>query len=69
MEVEINIIPMLPENKCIDITVDLWNTFIQIQGLHPDDKPDFRHHLHAIQNILYAHKYKTEVPNNRMLKQ
>lgn len=65
---EIEISSIEPKNKCLDLTVELWNTFIQIKGLHGDDCPDFRHHLHAIQNILYTHKYKTEVPNNRMLK-
>jgi len=57
-----------PQNKCIEITVSLWNEFCNIENLHPSDKHEFCHHLHCLQNLLYAHKYKIEIPNNTMLK-
>jgi hypothetical protein len=59
---------MTPQDKALELTVDLWNEFLNIENLHPCDKNEFCHHLHCLQNLLYAHKYKMEVPNNTMLK-
>jgi hypothetical protein len=55
-------------DNVIKLTVELWNTFLLIDNLHPCDRNEFCHHLHCIQNMIYAHKYKIEVPNNDMLK-
>ncbi|MCY4781700.1 hypothetical protein ORI89_18765 [Sphingobacterium sp. UT-1RO-CII-1] len=58
--------PDIPQRKrhkqeiCLDITADLWNSMQTIlidDGLHPDDMNDLRHHIHAIQNILYTQLY------------
>lgn len=59
---------MTPQDEALELTVDFWNKFLEIESLHPCDKQEVCHHLHCIQNLLYAHKYKIEVPNNNMLK-
>lgn len=48
------------QDKVLKISADLWNEFLKIPDneRHPDDTNDFRHHLHALQNILYTQKYK-----------
>lgn len=40
----------------LNISADLWNSIVDIpkDEMHPDDESDLRHHIHAIQNILYA---------------
>lgn len=50
------------QDKTLKISADLWNEFLNIpeNEKHPDDTNDFRHHLHALQNILYAQKYKKQ---------
>lgn len=47
---------MEPQEEVLKISAELWNKFLEIpqQELHLDDNNDFRHHLHAIQNIMYT---------------
>lgn len=48
------------QEVCLSLTADLWNSMQGIlieDGLHPDDMNDLRHHIHAIQNILYTQLY------------
>lgn len=42
------------EVKAIDATKELWNAFLQLPEMHPDDQNDFRYHIHALQNIILA---------------
>jgi hypothetical protein len=42
------------EKEILQWTGELWNKFIQLPIMHPDDQNEFRFHLHAIQNIVYA---------------
>lgn len=54
-----------PKNKskqeiCLSLTANLWNEMQSIlseDSIHPDDMNDMRHHIHAIQNILYTQLY------------
>jgi len=47
------------QDKVLDKSRELWDEFMKIpqSQMHPDDTNDFRHHLHALQNIMYAQKY------------
>lgn len=55
------------QDKCLELTVELWNEFQTIENKHPDDNNEFRLHIHAIQNILYTHKYKMEVKGSDLI--
>lgn len=57
---------MKPEDKTLSHLADAWNEFQSVSNKHPDDLGDFRFHIHALQNLLYAHKYKQEVPGSGM---
>lgn len=57
---------MKPEDKILDALCEVWNEFQNVENKHPDDNNEFRFHIHALQNLLYAHKYKMEVQNNGM---
>ena len=53
---------MEKQEAALEKTTELWNAFLDIAKteMHPDDTNDFRHHLHALQNILYTQMYKKE---------
>jgi hypothetical protein len=55
------------EKRVLDLSGDLWNRFLQLPVQHPDDQNEFRHHLHALQNIILArpaHRgLKNQLPN------
>lgn len=42
------------EKEIIKATADLWNSFIKLPVIHPDDNNDFRFHLHALQNMIFS---------------
>lgn len=42
------------EKDILNLTGELWNKFLALPVMHDDDVPDVRHHIHAIQNIIYA---------------
>lgn len=50
------------QDKTLQASAELWNEFMKINSneMHPDDVNDFRHHLHALQNIIYTQKYKKQ---------
>lgn len=50
------------QDKVLDKSRELWDEFMSIpeKQMHPDDVNDFRHHLHALQNIMYDQKYLKE---------
>lgn len=52
--------PITAQENCLKLTGDLWNelqSILAIDDVHPDDMNDLRHHIHAIQNILYTQLY------------
>jgi hypothetical protein len=55
---------MKKQDIALKKTAELWNAFMDIPltEVHSDDTNDFRHHLHALQNILYAQLYKNQDP-------
>ena len=60
----------MTQKKCLEITSDLWNKWLEINDVekHPDDNNDFRFHIHALQNILFANMYKNDTvlaPTNK----
>lgn len=57
---------MKPEDKTLTLITDAWNQYQAVDNKHPDDLNDFRFHIHALQNLLYASKYKQEVPGSGM---
>jgi hypothetical protein len=42
------------EFKAINATKEVWNAFLLLPVVHPDDQNDFRHHVHALQNIILS---------------
>lgn len=42
------------EKKVLNLTANLWNEFLQLETIHPSDRPDVMFHIHAIQNIIFA---------------
>jgi hypothetical protein len=55
---------MKKQDIALKKSAELWNAFIDIplSEMHADDTNDFRHHLHALQNILYTQLYKNQKP-------
>ena len=53
---------MKKQDIALKKSAELWNAFIDIPltEMHSDDTNDFRHHLHALQNILYTQLYKNQ---------
>lgn len=45
------------EAHVIKASAYLWNEFLQLPVIHPDDINDVRFHLNAIQSILIARPY------------
>ena len=42
------------EQKVLDLTVELWNAFLDLPDQHPHDAPETMRDLHNIQNRLMA---------------
>lgn len=42
------------EVRVLNMTKDAWNAFLQLPIQHPDDVNEFRIHIHALQNMIYA---------------
>jgi len=42
------------EKELWDLTVDLWNKFLKLDPVHPDERTEFRHKLHDIQSIIMS---------------
>ena len=53
---------MKKQEIALEKSAELWNAFLDITSteMHSDDTNDFRHHLHALQNILYTQLYKNK---------
>lgn len=41
-----------PEKECLKHLADAWNCFIQLEGKHPSDNPEFCDAIHAAQKML-----------------
>lgn len=42
------------EMAILCLTAALWNRFLELPSLHPDDVPEFRAKLHDLQRIILA---------------
>lgn len=42
------------EAQVLDKLGAAWNAFLLLKPEHPDDLPDFRHHIHAAQRIVLS---------------
>lgn len=42
------------ENMVSDKLIEAWNEFAKLPELHKDDTLDFRHHIHALQRIIFS---------------
>lgn len=51
------------EKKVIDVSAELWNSFLKLEKYHPDDIHDVRFHIHAIQNIVMGREAVRNNPN------
>jgi len=40
------------EKECLKHLVDAWNCFVQLEGKHPSDNPEFCDAIHAAQKML-----------------
>lgn len=45
------------DNYILQLTAEVFNTFITLDEVHPCDKKDITFHIHAIQNIMFARRY------------
>lgn len=59
----------MKQKDCLEITTQLWNKWLEIDSekKHPDDNNDFRFHIHALQNLLFANIYKNNMPLDEIL--
>ena len=48
---------LLIEEACLQCLTKAWNKFIGLPVLHPDDQREFKHAIHAAQNIVMARGY------------
>ncbi|WP_068083158.1 hypothetical protein [Novosphingobium rosa] len=42
------------ESHALAISADLWNAYLKLPVLHPDETSEFRHKLHELQRIIMA---------------
>lgn len=42
------------EIKVLNLTKDVWAEFLALPEEHPDDRNEFRFHIHALQNMILA---------------
>jgi hypothetical protein len=42
------------EFKCLSALADVWEYYLQLPELHPDDLNEFRLTIHTAQNIILA---------------
>jgi hypothetical protein len=42
------------EIKVLEQSGDLWNSFLELPIMHPDDRHEFSLHIHAVQNMLLS---------------
>jgi hypothetical protein len=42
------------EHAAIAALAAAWNAFLTLPSLHPDDTDEFRHGVHALQNIVLS---------------
>lgn len=42
------------EKEAIDCTVELWDSILKLEVIHPDDVDEFRRDIHNIQNRILA---------------
>jgi len=40
------------EEKCLNITTELVNAYVELPMLHPDDSRDFTNKIHEIQRMI-----------------
>jgi hypothetical protein len=48
------------EQEALNKSSELWNSLIDLPFNHPDDMPDLRFHIRAIQNIILARQGQRE---------
>lgn len=39
---------------------EAWDGFLKLPDLHPDDTEEFRHHIHALQHMIFARQALVE---------
>ena len=42
------------EVKCMEISADLWNNWLELETQHKDDNAEFKFHLHSLQRCIQA---------------
>lgn len=50
------------EKEILEETSKLWNMVLQLEEYHPDDIPEMRFHIHAIQRIIMSREAIREAP-------
>jgi hypothetical protein len=50
---------------CMDLTRDLWSSFLKLPPEHPSDQTDVAYHIHALQNIILSRSGLREYRSNR----
>lgn len=52
------------EIKVAEQAGELWNSFMELPIQHPDDRNEFRFHIHALQNIILYRSASREMNKN-----
>jgi hypothetical protein len=48
--------------QVLKASADLWNMFVKLEVMHPDEKLDFKNAIHQIQNIMACRIVRKTVP-------
>lgn len=46
------------EEELLESTSIIWNRFLELPMMHPDESGEFRFHIHALQNIILSRTAK-----------
>jgi len=53
------------EDAVLMLSVALWNGFIALPTLHPDDQTEVRHMIHAIQDKIMSRPVRRQFPKKQ----
>ena len=54
------------EKKVLNISSELWNSFLMLEEIHGDYISEFRFHIHALQNIILSRSVLRELAENKL---
>lgn len=55
---------MEEEKELLNLTGEIWNKYLDLPILHPNDQQEFMYHLHAIQRIIMSREFLRNINQN-----